>query len=82
VYCRGTSDSEDGVPPPYPGAYRFAPDPIWKNEKNPAIEIKFPLHLFLSIASMSEDKRSARWHENVIPRLREKGLSKGMLKSY
>jgi hypothetical protein len=43
---------------PLSAAYRFAPDPIWKNEKNPAIEIKFPLHLSLSIASMLEDKRS------------------------
>jgi hypothetical protein len=30
-----------------PGAYRFAPDPISEKGKNPAIEIKFPLHLSL-----------------------------------
>jgi hypothetical protein len=45
-------------PAPYPGGGGYAPDPIWKNEKNPAIEIKFPISL--SIAPMPEDKRSAR----------------------
>ena len=43
---------------PPQGGRGYAPDPIWKNEKNPAIEIKFPISL--SIASMPEDKRSAR----------------------
>jgi hypothetical protein len=45
-------------PLPGAGCGGYAPDPIWKNEKNPAIEIKFPISL--SIASMPEDKRSAR----------------------
>jgi hypothetical protein len=30
-----------------PEGVDLVPDPVWKIEKNPAIEIKFPLHLSL-----------------------------------
>jgi hypothetical protein len=45
-------------------------------KKIPAIEIKFPLHLSLSIALMSEDKRSARWQEDIIPKTTGKRVIK------
>jgi hypothetical protein len=54
-----------------------------EKRKNPKSDFSdFSVSRFFSIASMPEDKRSARWQEDVIPRLREKGSSKGMLKSY
>jgi len=55
-----TREDSDPIRPVFPaGAYRFAPDPICRNEKNPAIEIRFPLHFFLSAFIDCLDARAA-----------------------
>src|SRR5262249_40420941 len=78
-------DSDSHPPRPPAGAYRFAPDPIWRNEKNPAIEIRFPLHFFLSAfldcleAGAAGAPTLARSH--VTLKLRKKGYRKARPKS-
>jgi hypothetical protein len=66
-------------PPPRAGAGGYAPDPISdfkKKEKNP--ESDFSVFRFFFDCLDRSRQRSARWQ--VISRLREKGLSKGVLK--
>jgi hypothetical protein len=67
---------------PLSAAYRFAPDPIWKNEKNPAKnQISSAFFSFDCLDARGQAQRSLTGR-CVIPRLREKGSSKGMLKIY
>jgi hypothetical protein len=70
-------DSDSHSPPsPRRGPTGLHRTRFGKMKKIPAIEIKFPLHLSLSIALMSEDKRSARWQEDIIPKTTGKRVIK------
>jgi hypothetical protein len=72
-----TRKDSDSLPPPLPGrGLPVCTGPDFRKRKKSRDRIKFPLHLLLSIASMPEDKRSARCQEDVIPKITGKRVIK------